>query len=80
MNKLDLLKSKIAEMYETAKIIESEVGNPPSAYEALEWVSELLEEITALEGSHTQEDHHQQQHQFQQQVQGQQIQHEPDHE
>lgn len=80
MNKLDLLKSKIAEMYETAKIIESEVGNPPSAYEALEWVSELLEEVTVLEDSHTQEDHRQQQHQFQQQVQGQQIQHEPDHE
>ena len=59
MNKLDLIKSKIAEMYETAKIIESEVGNPPSAYEALEWVSELLEEVTVLEDSHIQEGRHQ---------------------
>ena len=80
MNNLSLLKNKIAEMYETAKIIESEVGNPPSAYEALEWVSELLDEITGLEDSHIQEDHHQEQHQYQQQVQGLQIQHEPDHE
>jgi len=71
MNNLSLLKNKIAEMYETAKIIESEVGNPPSAYEALEWVSELLDEVTALEGSHTQEDHRQEQRQFQQQVKGQ---------
>lgn len=48
MNDLILLKSKIAEMYESAKIIESEVGNPPNAYEALEWVSELIDEITCL--------------------------------
>lgn len=59
MNNLDFLRSKIADMYESAKIIESEVGNPPSAYEALEWVSGLLEELTCLEGSCTQEDRRQ---------------------
>ena len=55
MNNLKLLQIKIAEMYESAKIIESETGNPPTAFEALEWISASIDEIIFLEDNRSQE-------------------------